>query len=159
MVTYIPVGGGAGISGDAAEHPSMWYIRAELNTMNRDEGNLPPVWPPCPPVLLLRLVQPRPPLDRSYHTFLLLDVVPHIPATPTPFFHYLALSFHLYIYSLLTVLFIFILLHSILYSLHHPWPTWPLTLLASHPQPSHLPLPPPIYKSPCPVSHYHWWRP
>ena len=55
MVTYIPVGEeqasmvilllkfSNSITIDAAEHPSLWYIRTELNRMNRDEGNLPPV--------------------------------------------------------------------------------------------------------------------
>ena len=89
---------------------------------------------------------------------LLHDILSHFPATP-----YTAIQLFPFIdiriYSLLTVLYISILLHIILYSPHHPWPMWPLTLLATHPQPSHLPLPLPVYKSPCHVSRYHWWSP
>ena len=59
IVTYIPVGGGAGEMAVGGKLKSVgghvglyhqrcmlesWHIRSELNTMNRDEGNLPPFY-------------------------------------------------------------------------------------------------------------------
>ena len=57
--------------------------------------------------------------------------------------------------------FIYCILCCILCTTHDPCdhPHFNFPPIFSRPQPSHLPLPPPVYKSPCPVFHYHWWRP